>query len=220
VPGREGAALDAADLILAGSDLVRETIRAFYNLDRSYKVHKKAVWSAEWIVDAVAASGIRGKAFDERSIDVLFSATDWARNEKNLPAVRSIVARLGGLRTVIAGECDRPVAGAEHVGRIYDRSAMLELMADSKVVACASLVDACPTTLFEAAFLGCNIVATKNCGNWRLCDERLLVDPPGDARMAETIRRAVETQYRNDLDWFFATRSYERLLEILDAVAV
>jgi glycosyltransferase involved in cell wall biosynthesis len=218
-PGNEGAAFDAADLILANSDLVGDTIRAFFALERSCKVHAEVVWSAEWVVDAVAESGVRPKPFTERAIDVLVCATSWSRAEKNLPALRRIVARCDGLRVAIVGDCPDAVPGAERLGYVEDRTAMFTLMADTKVVASVSLVDACPTTLFEAAFLGCNVVATKNCGNWRLCHEALLVDPPDDAAFATAIRRAVEREYANDLDWFLRTRSYERLLEIVAALA-
>jgi glycosyltransferase involved in cell wall biosynthesis len=218
-PGNEGAALDAADLVLAGSDLVRDTIRKFYDLDRSYKVHDQPVWSAEWVTEAVEASGVQPQPFSERSVDVLFCATDWRRAEKNLAAVRRIVTGLGGLKVTIVGECPAPVAGARHLGRITDRAEMFRLMADSKVVASTSLVDACPTTLFEAAALGCNVVASKNCGNWRLCHPDLLVDPSGDAATTAAIRRGVAAPRESGLDWFLDTRSYARMMDILQALA-
>ncbi len=218
-PGNEGAAFDAADVILANSDLVGDTIRAYSDVERSGKVHAQAVWSAEWVVDAVAAHGVPSKPFAERSIDVLFCATSWTRREKNLPALCRLVPRLADMRVVIAGECRPSVPGAEHVSYVEDRKAMFALMADAKVVASVSLVDACPTTLFEAAFLGCNVVASRNCGNWRVCHETLLVDPPNDAAFARAIRCGVEREYANGLDWFLRTRSYERLLEIADALA-
>ncbi|MEO6027006.1 MAG: glycosyltransferase [Candidatus Binatia bacterium] len=218
-PGNEGAAFDAADVIVPNSDWVGDTIRAFFSVDRSCKVHAEAVWSAEWVVEAVAASGVRSEPFERRAIDVLFCATSWGRGEKNLPALQRLVPRLTGLRVVIVGDCPQRIAGAEHRGYVDDRTAMFALLADTKVVAAVSLVDACPTTLFEAAFLGCNIVATKNCGNWRVCHETLLVDPPDETAFATTIRRGVERQQPNGLDWFLRTRSYARLLEILAALA-
>lgn len=218
-PGDEGAAYDAADVILANSDLVGDIIRGFFAPDRSGKVHAEAVWSAEWIVEAVAASGVRPKPFGERTIDVLVGASSWSRPEKNLPALRRIVKRCDGLRVVVAGDCPEPVPGAERLGYVADRAAMFALMADAKVVASVSAIDACPTTLFEAASLGCNIVTTRNCGNWRLCHEALLVDPPNDEAFAAAIRRGVARAYASDLDWFLRTRSYDRLLEIVGALA-
>lgn len=218
-PGDEGAALDAADIVLANSDLVADTLRAFCDGERSAKVHAETVWSVDWVVDGVAATGVRPRPFAERSIDLLVCASSWRRPEKNLPALRRIVPRLGGARVVIVGECDEPVAGAEHVGYVEDRRAVFALMADAKVVASPSLVDACPTTLFEAAALGCNVVASRNCGNWRLCHDALLVDPPDDARWVAAIRRGIEREYAGGLDWFLRSRSYDRLLEILAALA-
>lgn len=101
-----------------------------------------------------------------------------------------------------------------------DRAEMFRLMADTKVVASVSLVDACPGTLFEAAALGCNVVATKNCGNWRVCPAELLVDPPSEAGIAAAIRRGVERSRESGLEWFLSARSYERLVEILQALAM
>ena len=218
-PGKEGAAFDAADVIVANSELVAEIIRGFFGLEHRAKVHPHVVWSAEWVVDAVAATGIRPKPFAERAIDVLFCATSWRRGEKNLPAILRLVPRLDGLRVAIAGDCPRRVPGAEQLGYVGDRTAMVSLLADARVVVSVSLVDACPTTLFEAAWLGCNVVATRNCGNWRLCHETLLVDPPNDDTFAAAVRRGAARQYPNGLAWFLGTRSYGRLLEIVDALA-
>lgn len=218
-PGREGAAFDAADLILPGSELVGDVIRGFFHPDRACKVADQPLWSAEWIVESVTASGVRPKPFAERSIDVLFCATNWARPEKNLPAVRGVMRQLADLRGVIVGDCRDPVPGVRHTGRITDRAALFRLMADARVLASPSLVDACPATLFEGAELGCNIVTTKNCGNWRLCSPELLVDPPSEAGLATAIRRGITHSYPSDLDWFLRTRSYARLVEILQALA-
>lgn len=218
-PGNEAAALDAADVVLANSDLVADTIRAFFAGERSAKVHPHVVWSVDWVTDAVASTGVVATPFADRSIDVLFSASSWSRHEKNLAALRRIVPRLGGARVVIVGECRESVEGAEHVGYVEDRRAVFELMADAKVVASVSLVDACPTTLFEAAALGCNVVASRNCGNWRLCGEALLVERPDDAGWVAAIRRGIARPYPGRLDWFLATRSYVRLLEIVAALA-
>ena len=30
-------------------------------------------------------------------------------------------------------------------------------------------IDAAPGILFEGAVMGCNLVASKNCGNWEVC---------------------------------------------------
>ena len=218
-PGNEAAALDAADLVLANSDAVGDTLRTFFDLGRSCKVHPETIWSVDWVVDAVAAAHVRRKPFADRAIDVLACASSWSRPEKNLAALRRIVARLGGARVVIAGECRDPVEGAEHVGFVEDRRAVFALMADAKVVVSVSLVDACPTTLFEAAFLGCNVVASRNCGNWRVCPDVLLVDPPDDGAYVAAIRRGLAHEYPGDLDWFLRTRSYERLIEIVTALA-
>lgn len=73
--------------------------------------------------------------------------------------------------------------------------------------------------LFEASIMGCNVVASKNCGNWEVCDPALLADPYGPATFATCIRRARERKYRDRLDRFLERRSYRELMAILTALA-
>jgi len=72
--------------------------------------------------------------------------------------------------------------------------------------------------VFEAAFMGANVVASKCCGNWMLCNENLLVDRHDDGAFVAASRRAVETRYPDHLDRFLDAKGYDKLLEILSTL--
>ena len=218
ISGRESEAVASADLILAGSDLLKALLDHFLPYWHACKLFPDAIWSAEWIHEAAAAEGVVAAPFPERSIDLLFVASSWSRVEKNLPMVRRTAARLPGLRIAIVGECDRPVPGATSYGFVADTGRVLALMADSKVLVCPSAFDASPGILFEASSMGCNVVASRNCGNWMLCHEELLVDPFTEDGFVEAARRALRRKYPDNMSRFLERGSYARLLDVLAAL--
>jgi glycosyltransferase involved in cell wall biosynthesis len=218
IAGRESEAVAAADLVLACSDLLKALLDHFLPYWHACKVFPPAIWSAEWIQEAAAAEEVVGAPFAERSIDVLFVASSWARVEKNLPMVKRIVSGLPGLAIGIVGECDPAVPGATCYGFVADRALLLGLLGDAKVLVCPSGFDASPGILFEAASMGCNVVASRNCGNWMLCHEDLLVDPFTPEGFVEAARRAVHLKYEDNLPRFLGGGSYMKLIDVLGAL--
>ncbi len=212
---REEAALIAAsNVVVASTPLVKALYERVLPPSLAAQIYTEPLSSAEWIVEATAEEGASRIEFADRSIDLLFVASSWTRWEKNLPLLRKIASALGHLRVHVVGECPRPVADATHHGLIGNRRALLELMGNTKALVVPSLLDANPGVLFEAAYMGANVVASKCCGNWELCNESLLVERPGDAFIA-ACAKAVERRYPDHLDRFLELRSYGKLLEIL-----
>jgi len=75
--------------------------------------------------------------------------------------------------------------------------------------------DAAPGILFEASVMGCNVVASKNCGNWELCNDRLLVrDYTADA-FAKAILRSQTAKIPDHMDLFLDRSSYIALKDVL-----
>lgn len=218
IPGCESEAVATADLILACSDLLKTLLNQFLPYWYACKLFPDVIWSAEWIQEAAAAEGVVAAPFAERSIDLLFVASTWSRVEKNLPMVRRIAARLPRLRIGIVGECSVPVPGATSYGFVSDTARVLALMADSKALVCPSGFDASPGVLFEASRMGCNVVASRNCGNWMLCHEELLVDPFTEDGFVEAAVRAVHRKYPDNMPRFLENGSYPRLLDVLAAL--
>lgn len=183
------------------------------------KIYPTFVSKSEWICADAEAWRHHARPFEERDIDVLFVAGDWGRAEKSYSIVTAIAARLADVSVHIVGEVPHMVAPATHHGFLATRGALFELMGRTRSVVCPSRIDAAPGILFEASIMGCNVVASKNCGNWELCDPALLADPYGPDTFATCIRRARERKYADRLDRFLERRSYREFMAILDAVA-
>lgn len=211
----ERRAAELADLILVHSDLVRELYGSFHP-STTGKIYPDVIWMAEWIHGEAAREAALGRDFGQRDIDMLFVASRWDRFEKNLPLVREIVAGCPELRGHVVGLLDTPLASATCHGLVADRQALFGLMGRSKVVVSPSRFDAAPGVLYEASALGCNVVASRNCGNWLLCHEALVAEPFTAAGFIAAVRRATTRKFPDRMASLLATRSYATLLDICD----
>lgn len=182
----ERRAVELADLILVHSPLVRDLCSGFYPYQAG-KLYPDVISMAEWIRAEPLQHASLALPFDARDIDLLFVASRWDRYEKNFPFVRGVIEACRELRVHIVGLAAPPVGNSVRHGLITSRAELFALMGRSKAVVCPSLFDAAPGVLFEAEVMGCNVVASKNCGNWALCAPELLVEP---ATLAEFVRAA------------------------------
>ncbi len=203
-------AIQAADLVIANSELLRNFCVALYP-EYADKLHDDVIGMADWITDRALEHAERARPFEERDIDALFIATRWSRPEKNFPFVRDIAAALPDRNLHVVGHLDAPLAGATCHGFVGDPAELFDLMGRAKVVACPSRFDAAPGILFEAAVLGCNVVASDNCGNANLCNEQLRVHDFTAAAFVQAIERGLE----NPLPSHLEDHSYDRFKEIL-----
>jgi hypothetical protein len=80
---------------------------------------------------------------------------------------------------------------------------------------CPSSFDAAPGILFEASVMGCNVVTSKNCGNWELCNDRLLVSEYTADAFAEAIRHAHTAKFADHMARFLDRSSYRSLKDVL-----
>ena len=214
----ESRAVNACSLLIANSDLTLSFFGHFFAAHEG-RIYPTAISFAEWIAERVQSFRHLSRPFDQRDIDVCFVATDWSRVEKNYPWVEAIAGRMRAAAVHVVGEVSRPVPGARHHGFVADREKLYELLGRARCVVSVSLIDAAPGILFEAAVMGCNVVASRNCGNWQLCNEQLLVDPFTVDGFVARIARAVERKLDDHLDAFLARRSYDDFLATLDAFA-
>ena len=123
--------------------------------------------------------------------------------------------RLAGLAVHVVGEVPERVAGATFHGPIGDRAALFDLMGRARAVASPSLLDAAPGVLFEGSAMGCNAVASRNCGNWELCNEALVVEPFTVDAFASRLALAQERPFPDHLARFLERGSYRRLVRLL-----
>jgi hypothetical protein len=144
--------------------------------------------------------------FFERDIDVLFIAESWTRPEKNYKMVKEIASQCKHLRVHIAGEMEKTLPNVRHHGLVTRREEVFKLLGRTKTIVCPSLFDLAPGILYEASAMACNIIASKNCGNWQVCNEELLVDPFNLNNFLEKLYLSLSKKYEDNMDYFLKSR--------------
>ena len=214
----EEVAFDRCDLLVTHSGQTKAMFERFF-AESIGKMYPSAVSFGEWIAGGAAPWKHRARVFAGRDIDVLFIASDWARVEKNYALVSRLGRRLEGLRVHVVGDVPHTLRGVVHHGFLPDRGTLFELMSRARSIVCPSLIDAAPGVLFEGAVMGCNLVASKNCGNWEVCHPDLLADPFDEVGMAQRIHLATARKYDDNLDRFTTQGAYRELNAIIQAIA-
>jgi len=210
----EREAVDSADLVIAHSD-VNLILYKYFFWRLSGKIYSEIIWFAEWIYKDALDYEILKKPFDEREIDLIFIASSWSTPEKNYKLVRELTSRLKDLNIHVAGELENKDNNATYHNLITDREVLYGLLGNSKTIICPSLFDAAPGILFEASPMGCNIITSKNSGNWMLCNEELLVDPFNLTNFFDKISLSLKKKYDDNIDYFLRTNSYKSLIETI-----
>jgi glycosyltransferase involved in cell wall biosynthesis len=189
----EAQVVAEADRILCHSGPMRAWFEYFY------PEHRTKLAPALLPGDALLREDLRRfqaprMAFRMRPIDLLFVANRWDRPEKNPALMRELIGRSPDLVIHVAGECaPRPPHAVYH--QFVRREALIRLMGQVRAVVSPSLYDAAPNVLVEGHAMGCNVVASRNCGNWTLCPPDLLVEPFTTEVFLQRIRRAVTRDY-------------------------
>jgi len=213
---REVESVSSCDLIVANSDLTRDLYHYFYP-GMAGKIGSRIGWFSEWICEDAAQFSDLARPFSKREFDVLFIANSWSRRVKNYPMAEQIISDCRDLKICVMGRFERRSKHAIHTGFIDSRRDLFAIMGNARSVVSTSVLDTAPGILFEAAVMGCNVVASRNCGNWRLCHPDLLVEPYSREAFSDSIRLAAEQPYKSNLDYFQESNSYQ---DLLDTVAV
>jgi glycosyltransferase involved in cell wall biosynthesis len=211
---KEREAVAMADLVLTHSPLIRDLYLRFYP-DQARKIHSTVFSFAEWIGQDAAEYSARALPFEERDIDALFIASSWMREEKNSGLMADIVSRVAGFSVHVVGEFAEPIPSATHHGFVGTRADLFRIMGRARTVVCPSSFDAAPGILFEGSVMGCNVVTSTNCGNWELCNDRLLVSEYTADAFAEAIRCARTAKLADHMDRFLDRSSYRSLKDVL-----
>ncbi|MCZ6799436.1 MAG: hypothetical protein O7F12_03015 [Nitrospirae bacterium] len=211
----EKEAVKLSNLIIPHSDSMQFLFQHFFP-NQVGKLYDEVIWRAEWIFQGASCYSFLAKPFSERDIDILFVASSWERPEKNFPFVRQLVPHLKDVRVHLIGECHDPLSQVTHHSLITNRDELFRIMGRTKTVVCPSVFDAAPGILYEASALGCNIIASKNCGNWKICHPSLLANPFTVETVVQNIRLSLEKKLPDNMDYFFQTKSYDNLVHILE----
>jgi len=211
---REREAVEVSDLIVTHADMVRDLMVDLFPLQRG-KIYSKVIWRAEWIAEEALSHASLARPFAERDIDVIFVASSWLRPEKNFPLLRRIVALCPNLRVHVVGEVGGAVPGAQSHGLVTDRGRLFELLGRSKTLVNPSQFDAAPGILWEAAVMGCNTIASPNCGNWMLCHEALVAQPGNAEDFVDRIGASLKRKFADNLRSFLDARGYADLVDTI-----
>ena len=211
---RDKKAADASDLIIANSDMGKIFYQKFFP-SCIEKIYENTIWAAEWIYKSAKEYSRFKKDFDSRDIDILFISSIWSRPEKNYKLVKKIASRCKDLKIHIVGEVERKLSCANYHGLITKREELFSLLGRTKTIVCPSLWDSAPGILFEASAMDCNIIASKNCGNWKICNETLLVDPFSLNNFIKKIYFSLAKKYKDNVDYFIKANSYKDLLDTI-----
>lgn len=204
----------SADLIITHSDF-NLFLYKHYFWRLSGKIYPETIWFAEWIYkDALDYERLK-KPFGEREIDLIFVASSWRRPEKYYKLVKKITSRLKGLNIHVVGELENKNNNATYHNFITNREELFGLLGNSKTIICPSLFDSAPGILFEGSAMECNIIASKNCGNWMLCNDELLVDPFKLTNFIDKISVSLTKKYDDNINYFLKNNSYNNLIETI-----
>lgn len=174
---REWWAVAHSDLVVLHSPIVREAFAVFYPAHLG-RVYANLISVADEVYESAAPFAALAQPFAARDIDVVFVASNWQRPEKNYPLLRRLVTARPDLRMHVIGALDDPTLPAVQHGIVADRAGLHALLGRAKVLVCPSRWDPAPGVLFEASAMGCNVVASPNCGNWELCHPALRAAGP------------------------------------------
>jgi len=211
---RERRAVEHSDLIVLHSPSVRTAYEHFFPSAMG-KVYANLISVADDVSYYAAPFLGLARPFAERDIDIIFVASNWRRPEKNYPLLRHIAAACGDLRVHVVGATDPDALPVHHHGVVAARADVFALLGRAKVVVSPSRWDAAPGLLFEAAAMGCNVVASRNCGNWELCNAQLLAATPDE--FVSCARRALARPMPDQRAIFAG--GYADLVETLQAFA-
>lgn len=211
----ERQAVENATLVILHSPLVKAAFDHFVP-SAANRIHPRAISIADLVFTEAESFVDMQQPWDKRDIDVLFVASNWNRPVKNYPLVKDIVRATQGMKIDIVGKYEQPCERARHHGMVASRKEMYELFSRTKALVCPSTVDAAPGVLFEAAAMGCNVVASKNCGNWELCNEQLLAESCAVGPFVNKMKLAQVGPYSDHRDKFRG--GYQELITILETL--
>jgi hypothetical protein len=213
----EKRAAELADVVVTHSVQTKQFYHLFFS-NIEGKIHNRVFWLHHLITKHVDKFQAFSKPFFDREIDVLFVSNDWSRIEKNYTFVAAIAACLYGTNIHIVGEVPYTIQGVSHHGIISNLGVLYNVMGNSKTIVSPSRLDAAPGILSEGIAMGCNIVASRNCGNWELCNPNLLVEDFTPQGFTEKIKTSLDSKLPDNSVDFGTNADILDLLDLLKLI--
>jgi hypothetical protein len=211
-------AMDIVDKVICHTKSTRFWFNYFYP-EHKHKISEKILWSAPLVHKKLQKQKSDLKEFENRPIDILFVANRWSRAEKNYKMVKQIIESCKGLNIHVVGECEEEIEGAVY-HQFLIRDKVIELMKKTNTVVSTSAYDPAPNILFEASMMGCNVIASKNCGNWELCHPDLLVEPYGLENYIKKIHLSLSERFQDKIEYFLQDDPVSLITELINGSKV
>ena len=215
---KELQAMDIIDKIICHTKSTKFWFNYFYP-EHKHKISEKILWSAPLVHKKLHEQKPDLKDFENRPIDILFVANRWSRAEKNYQLVKQIIKSCKGLNFHVVGECEEEIEGAVY-HQFLIRDKVIELMKNTKTVVSTSAYDPAPNILFEASLMGCNVIASKNCGNWELCHTDLLVEPYCLENYIKKVHLSLSRRFQDNLEHFLQDDPVSQISDLLNGAMV
>ena len=215
---REREAVRRSSLVITHSPMTLALMQASYPREVG-RLFPAPFSFGKWISDEARAHAPLARPFAARDIDVVLVASSWMRREKNWPWVEALARALPKASIHVVGDVPRRIPGVTHHGFVASREALMTLLGRARCVACPSLIDAAPGVLFEGSVMGCNLVASANCGNADICSPSLLIDPFTPAVFVDRVRAALRAPISDRAPALDLEGAHASLVGVLDAAA-
>jgi hypothetical protein len=214
-PTLESQAAGASTVIFTPSPLMRFAFEHLYpqHVGELYAV---PVSPAALVYAEAEACRALARPFAERDVDVVFPAGARTPIATNDGLTRRIVEACTDLTVRSAGTTGAAYRAPTDHGLASQRQDLYALLGRSKTFVCPSRLDAGPHILFAASAMGCNVVASPNCGNWPLCHTDLVAPQCTRGAFLDKIRLSLARPYSDNRDVFL--NGCADLLETLDVL--
>jgi glycosyltransferase involved in cell wall biosynthesis len=162
------------DRIIFNSTLTKQLMKLFYKDSiKNYEIKNTSLLKD--------LNNNDSNDFTQREYDIIFICSNFNRKIKNPNFVKELFLdkRLDNYNKIVMGNGDLfdglPIKNLT-VMKQQPNSVVLDYMKKSKLLLLPSLFDSSPNTLYEAIECGCNILTSKNIGNWELFNPESICD--------------------------------------------
>ena len=167
----ERKSIQICDEILTNNNNTKEVLLHHYK-DHINKICNISINTSNLKFDY---PNISQEDFDKRDIDIIFAVSSHTRVSKGSAIMNKIITNnnMDNLTKVVIGNKFEKVFNVNNIKKCLflnqlSQSELLSYLKRSKILIIPSTGDASPNILYEGLHVGCNILLTKNCGNYEL----------------------------------------------------
>lgn len=209
----EHTAIRHADRVLFHSATMKLWYYNFYPEFRE-KMGDEVFWDYTILQKHLEEPEVTNHNWDKRPVDLMFVASDWDRPEKNFTLMQKICNHFKRRKISAVGFLPQSLPKNVIAFNTMTHGDLMQAMQNTKVVVSPSRYDEAPNILFEGAINGCNIVCSKNCGNYRLVPEDFIADL-NMRDFARKIKKALVQKKELNKKYFFKNDLGEWILNQL-----